>query len=95
MGPGDAIAAVALFGFLIAVMIVVGSSIHRAIAYKQRKMELAAEQKRNDRGSARSDYIEQLEERVRVLERIATDREPDLARQIEALREPRSEETTR
>jgi len=37
--------------------------------------------------------IQQLEDRVRVLERIVTDKGFDLASQIEALRDPRKVET--
>jgi hypothetical protein len=87
MGPGEAIAAVAMAGVAIAVLITIGSSIHRWISYKQRKVELEAEAlasraKLGERG----DYVELLEERVRVLERIATDRGQDIAHQIESLR---------
>ncbi len=73
MGPGEAIAAVGFFGMLIAVVCVGGVSFQRWVSYKQRKAELDAEAHRaalSDRG----DYAEMLEERIRVLERIATDR---------------------
>ncbi|MBS0254825.1 MAG: hypothetical protein JSS36_06345 [Proteobacteria bacterium] len=38
--------------------------------------------------SASADHIRELEERVRVLERIVTDKSSDVAAQIEALRDP-------
>ena len=91
MGQGEAMAAVAMAGVAIAVLVTIGSSIHRWIAYKQRKIELEAEANRvslTDRG----DYTEMLEERVRVLERIATDRGHDIAHQLEALRDRQLEE---
>jgi hypothetical protein len=86
MGPGDAIAAVAFFGMLIALLCVGGVSFQRWVSYKQRKAELEAEERRATLGE-RSDREEMLEERVRVLERIATDRGLDVAHQIEALRD--------
>ncbi|MGZ3197334.1 MAG: hypothetical protein ACXWI5_07700 [Croceibacterium sp.] len=86
MGPGEAIAAVGFFGMLIAVVCVGGVSFQRWVSYKQRKAELDAEAHRATL-SERGDYAEMLEERVRVLERIATDRGLDLAHEIEALRD--------
>ena len=85
MGPGEAIAAVGFFGMLIAVVCVGGVSFQRWVSYKQRKAELDVEAHRATL-SERGDYAEMLEERVRVLERIATDRGLDVAHQIEALR---------
>ncbi len=86
MGPGEAIAAVAFAGVLIGVLITIGESFKKWVAYKQRKAELDAEARRATFGE-RSDREELLEERVRVLERIATDRGQDIAHQIERLRE--------
>ena len=42
-------------------------------------------------GSDFAAQVQALEDRVRVLERIATDKSYDVAAQIEALREPRAE----
>ena len=86
MGPGEAIAAVAFAGVLIGVLITIGTGFQRWVAYKQRKLELEADARRTTLGE-RGDYAEMLEERVRVLERIATDRGHDIAHQIERLRE--------
>jgi hypothetical protein len=85
MGPGEAIAAVAMAGVAIAVLITIGSTVHRWIAYKQRKVEVEAEALKA-RSSERGEHTDLLEERVRVLERIATDRGLDIAHQIENLR---------
>jgi len=85
-GPAEAFAAIGFFGMLIALICVSGVSFQRWVSYKQRKAELDDEARRatiTDRG----DYAEMLEERVRVLERIATDRGLDVAHQIEALRD--------
>lgn len=78
-----------IFGFILIVTIVslgFGSSMHkRQIAYKERKE--AIERERSDAApSASAKKIEKLEQRVRVLERLATDRGQDLASQIEDLR---------
>ena len=82
----QAFAAIGFFGMLIALICVAGVSFQRWVSYKQRKAELDDAARRAtiaDRG----DYAEMLEERVRVLERIATDRGLDVAHQIEALRD--------
>ena len=81
---------IVIFGFVLIIASIalgVGSSIHkRQIEYKERKDALERENfGANPDGSAKK--IEQLEQRVRVLERLATDRGQDLAHQIEELRE--------
>ena len=86
MGFAEAIAALGMGGVGIALVCVIGTSVHRWIAYKQRQAELDAEANRA-RLASRDDYTETLEERVRVLERIATDRGHDIAHQIENLRD--------
>ena len=96
MGPGEAIAAVALAGVAIAVLITIGTTLSRWIDYKRRKVEVEAEALTASRQVRQDGYAELLEERVRVLERIATDRGHDVAHQIEALRDSTSiEELTR
>jgi len=87
MGPGEAIAAVALAGVAIGVLVTIGHTLSRWIDYKRRKIELEAEAFSAARQDRRDDFTELLEERVRVLERIATDRGHDIAHQIEALRD--------
>jgi hypothetical protein len=86
MGPGEAIAAVAFAAVAVALLITLGSSFHRWVSYKQRKVEVEAEALKA-RYSERGDHAEMLEDRVRVLERIATDRGLDISHQIEALRD--------
>jgi len=60
----------------------------RTIKHEERKLELLArvEEAKLGRGAA-GEAQQQLEERVRVLERIATDKGTDLAQQIEHLRD--------
>ena len=84
-------------GFLIPVMgIIMGVSIPiTAIKLKHREkieqMRLAAAGNRDSGQDVRQDArIEELEDRVRVLERIVTDGGYDLAHKIEALRDQRS-----
>lgn len=87
MGPGETIAAVAVAGVVIGVLITIGTTLHKWIDYKRHRAELEA----GARGAARSDrseaHFELLEERVRVLERIAIDRGHDVAFEIEQLRD--------
>ena len=82
-----------IFGFVVVLTVLsfgFGSSIHkRQLAYKERKE--AIERERADGGpSGSNERIKQLEDRVRVLERLATDRGATLADEIEALREERA-----
>lgn len=76
-----------IFSFITIVVLILtagANAIHkRHLSYKERSAERA------DRvGSSRSDEdYQRLEERVRVLERIATDNNDDLALQIEQLRD--------
>jgi hypothetical protein len=87
MGPGEAIAAVAVAVVAIALLITIGSTLSQWINYKRRKVEVEAEALSASRQVPQDGYTELLEERVRVLERIATDRGHDIAHQIEALRD--------
>lgn len=80
MGPGETIGLVAVAGVLIGVLVVAGESFKHWVAYKKRKVELDAE-------ALRGGHAEMVEERLRVLERIATDRGLDLAHEIEGLRD--------
>lgn len=65
---------------------------HRKL--EEKKLTLAAERDRSEPAHS-TDRIEALEDRVRVLERIVTDRSYDVARQIEALRDERPLEARR
>ena len=92
MGPGETIGLVAVAGVVIAVLITIGTTLHKWIDYKRHRAELEAEAHsaaRTERGGA---YNELLEDRVRVLERIVTDKGYDVATQIEALRDARRTE---
>ncbi|WP_305098300.1 hypothetical protein [Croceibacterium aestuarii] len=86
MGPGETIAMVAIAGVAVGVLITIGTTLHKWIDYKRHRADLELQARgaaSSDRGEA---YHELLEERVRVLERIVTDRGQDVALEIEALR---------
>ena len=57
------------------------------LAYRQRRMEIEASMVA-EKAAQYAARTEQLEHRVRVLERIVTDRGADLAGEIERLRDP-------
>ena len=86
MTAGDFFGLVAVIvGFLSLVAILAGA-YKRNLVHKERKLALEV-QAATARASAPNARNDLLEERVRVLERIATDRGPELASQIEALRD--------
>lgn len=60
-------------------LVVLAEMYKRHVAFKERKLELTA--------AEATAQVKQLEERMRVLERIATDKGVDVAHQIEALRD--------
>lgn len=62
------------------------SVIKRVIDYKQRQAELLAGQTA-EKAAQYASHVEKLEARMRVLERIATDKGADLAAEIEDLRD--------
>lgn len=88
------------FGEFMAFAVVVGGTIaivrtmaevyKRKLALREREIELQLQHRSSSEGSASATTIARLEDRVRVLERIATDKGQDVARQIEALREERA-----
>jgi hypothetical protein len=75
-------------------LMVVGIVWVRSRAQLEEKRIAAAAARDDTSGRARDDErIEELEDRVRILERIVTDRGYDVATQIEALRDARGIET--
>jgi len=58
----------------------------RQIAFKERKLELMAD-RTAEKAAQYAAHVERLEQRMRVLERIATDKGVNLADQIEILRD--------
>lgn len=90
MGPGETIAAVVLGGIVIAVIMTIGEAFKRFMAYKERQIGLTADSTA-EKAAQYASHVERLEARVRVLERIATDKGADLAQQIDDLRETHHE----
>ena len=85
MNAGDFFGLVAAILGLISIVWILAGVYKRNLDFKERQLELQV-RAATARASKPSDRNDLLEERVRVLERIATDRSPDLAVQIEALR---------
>ena len=87
-GPGDTIGLIVVCGVLLAVVIVVGEMFKRFMSYKERKAELLIEQTA-EKAAQYASQNRELEDRMRVLERIVTDKGYDVGTQIEALRDTR------
>ena len=83
-----------IFGFVLAILLIVLTfgtlAGNRSRAHKLQRLELEARIAEAKAGQAATDNTEhrQLEERIRVLERIATDGNHALASQIDELRDP-------
>jgi hypothetical protein len=79
------------FVIVVAVPVIVGvfgESFKRWTKLKEKQLDHAAKLAA-DKATMQAAQIERLEQRMRVLERIATDRGPELAAQIEDLRDDR------
>ena len=79
------------FAIVVGIPIVVGvgaDMFKRWMKLKEKQLDQAAVLAA-DKAAAQTAHIERLEQRMRVLERIATDRGADLAIEIEQLRDDR------
>lgn len=76
-----------IFGFILTVVVITALTIHQIVSRVYRHKEWLAEHKAGRTSVASDEKYTLLEERVRVLERIATDGNPSLAHQIEQLRD--------
>ena len=80
-----------IFGSIILILMLVLPMAYmfqkRSNEHEERKLELLARAEEAKSGHGRAAY-KKMEERIRVLERIATDRGADLALEIEQLRDP-------
>ncbi|HVR91026.1 MAG TPA: hypothetical protein VHG29_08035 [Novosphingobium sp.] len=83
MGPGDFLAFVALLSSIIVISMVVLTGYRHRLRVKERQLEL-----QSPKADVPTVDVDRLEQRLRVLERIATAKSTDLAAQIEDLREP-------
>jgi len=78
-----------IFGIMCGMIAIIGGVFVRPwFALKQRQLELEAKMVA-EKAAQYAAHTERLEERVRVLERIVTDKGADLAQQIEQLRDDR------
>ena len=87
MGPGEAISLLGICALGIVFLGVAFSAYSRRLTFRQRQLELEAQVRIAGLQGASDAQAGKLEQRVRVLERIATERGQDIAHQIEALRE--------
>lgn len=82
---------------MVSLVFVMAQLFHRrAVRHEERKLELKAriEEAKAAQGNFQSEANELFEDRLRVLERIATDPSADLSRQIENLRDQQAERET-
>jgi hypothetical protein len=86
MQPDEMVVFFTAVGLFVFVMLLLTSAYKKRLEFKLRKMELEANAKAQPAPAMRDDRTDLLEDRVRVLERIVTDRGQDIAHQIEALR---------
>ena len=88
---GDVAGLLISMGGLLGLVGIITASYHRRLAHKERIAELAAGTMQANPAGAPGEHVARLEARVRVLERIATDKHSELAAQIEDLRSVRAD----
>ena len=88
MSFGDLMGLLVAMSGLVAIVAVLGNSYRHRLAHKLRLAELKAVPPPAAKTDQQVALVERLEHRIRVLERIATDKSSTLAAQIETLREP-------
>jgi hypothetical protein len=91
MSVGDVFGLVAVVLGFIAAVGIVASVIKRAIALQERKLEIFAGETA-EKAAQYAAHSRELEERLRVIERIVSDKGYDIALQIDALRDIRAVE---
>ncbi|WP_121114763.1 hypothetical protein [Croceibacterium ferulae] len=88
---GVVLVVLALIVIGLPVVLGIASDVYqRHLQFRERKLELMAD-RTAEKAAQYAAQVERLEQRMRVLERIATDRNADLAREIEDLHAPDSE----
>lgn len=79
-----------IFALLIPIVAILSNTVFKPwLALKERQMQLTSDMTA-EKAARYAAQTERLEQRVRVLERILTDRGQDLAGEIDALRDHRS-----
>jgi hypothetical protein len=90
MGP-SIVFLIPILGITVGLVAVIGGTIVRPLlAHRERRMEIEAN-KVAEKAAQYAAQTERLEQRVRVLERIVTDRGIDVANEIEKLRDEPSQ----
>ena len=88
MDFGSFMGLLAAMGGLVGIVALFGQAYGRRLEHKERIAELRAGAGQPAPSTEQTLLVEKLEHRIRVLERIATDKTTTLAAQIEDLREP-------
>ena len=88
MGVGDVFGMAIAMAGLLGVFGIFTETYKRRLAHKERIAELRTGAGQAVASTDHTQIVEKLEHRIRVLERIATDKTTTLAAQIEDLREP-------
>lgn len=85
---GNIVLLIPILGVMCGILAVIGGVFVKPwLAYQQRRLEIEASMVA-EKAAQYAAQTERLEQRMRVLERIVTDRGIDLADQIDALRDP-------
>ena len=96
MSFGDFMGLAASMGGLVAIIAILSNAYRTRLEHKERIAQIKANSGQAALPSPERDAtIERLEHRIRVLERIATDKSSSLAAQIEDLRQPATTESLR
>lgn len=85
MGPGEVMIALIVIGLPVLTVLWMG---HRFFKFREKKLEVDA-MAAAEKAAQYAAHTSELEQRVRVLEQIVTDKGVETASQIEALRKPR------
>jgi len=91
MSAGDFLGLCAVIVGLIAMSAIAAGVIKRILALQERKLEILAGQTA-EKAAQYASHNRDLEDRLRVVERIVTDKGYDVALQIDALRDVRAVE---
>ncbi|ABC62763.1 hypothetical protein [Erythrobacter litoralis] len=76
-----------IFGFILTVVVIITLGINGIIAQQMRQKRWLEEHREKKRTRVSDEAYKALEDRIRVLERIATEKDDPLAMQIEQLRD--------
>ena len=88
MDFGSFMGLVAAMGGLVGIVALLGQAYSRRLEHKERLAELRFGSVQTNQSPDQTQLVAKLEHRLRVLERIATDKTTTLSAQIEDLREP-------